>query len=429
MAKRFEKLTASNLRNLDEPGAEITEHGIRFRRAKNGDGIWGVFVMVDGQRIHRTLGRESEGVTRTDAENFVEQARTDARHGRLNLPKGRKTVLRFDEAAEKYLERLEQGDGRNLKKKREQLRLHLTPFFGEMPLSGITTFAVDRYKKRRLSQSRRPGHRQHGNVEAAPTSSAITKPGTVNRELAVLSHVLRKAAEWGWMQHQPAKIARLKEGSGRIEYLTVEQAESFREAAKADENAHLYLFVCIGLETSMRKMEILRLRREHVHAERLMLYIPTAKSGAREQPITPGLAEQLQAHVAALPKDGQWLFPSRRAKAGHASDVKDAFKRAVLAAGLDPKAVVRHTLRHTAITHLVQAGIDLPTVARISGHKTLSMVARYAHANGAHVQAAMGALEQRYRPAAEQQEVIEAGGTTAPLAAPFSRLPRTGTFG
>ncbi|WP_202944828.1 tyrosine-type recombinase/integrase [Nitrosospira multiformis] len=31
---------------------------------------------------------------------------------------------------------------------------------------------------------------------------------------------------------------------------------------------------------------------------------------------------------------------------------------------------MRHTLRHTAITHLVQAGVDLPTVKRISGHKT-----------------------------------------------------------
>jgi site-specific recombinase XerD len=30
----------------------------------------------------------------------------------------------------------------------------------------------------------------------------------------------------------------------------------------------------------------------------------------------------------------------------------------VIAAGLDVKQVVRHTLRHKAITHLVQAGVD-----------------------------------------------------------------------
>ena len=65
----------------------------------------------------------------------------------------------------------------------------------------------------------------------------------------------------------------------------------------------------------------------------------------------------------------------------------------VKAAGLDPTEVVRHTLRHTAITHLVQAGVPLPTVKRISGHKTLAMVERYAHTNGKHISAAMDLLE------------------------------------
>jgi integrase len=34
-------------------------------------------------------------------------------------------------------------------------------------------------------------------------------------------------------------------------------------------------------------------------------------------------------------------------------------------------------------------GVDLPTVQRISGHKTLAMVTRYAHQNGSHIQVAM----------------------------------------
>ncbi len=78
-------------------------------------------------------------------------------------------------------------------------------------------------------------------------------------------------------------------------------------------------------------------------------------------------------------------------------DVRKAFRRVVIAAGLDPNQVVRHTLRHTAITHLVQAGVDLPTVKRISGHKTLAMVERYAHANGEHIQAAMDRLQVRMK--------------------------------
>jgi site-specific recombinase XerD len=63
---------------------------------------------------------------------------------------------------------------------------------------------------------------------------------------------------------------------------------------------------------------------------------------------------------------------------------------------LNPKEVVPHTLRHTVISHAVQAGIDLPTVQHISGHKTLSMVMRYTHRNSDHVQAAMDRLEERY---------------------------------
>ena len=93
----------------------------------------------------------------------------------------------------------------------------------------------------------------------------------------------------------------------------------------------------------------------------------------------------------------QWLFPSPAAKGGHTVNLDDPFRRVVTNAGLDPTLVVRHTLRHTAITHLVQSGVDLPTVKRISGHKTLSMVERYSHQNGAHIESAMDKLSARYR--------------------------------
>jgi Phage integrase family len=59
------------------------------------------------------------------------------------------------------------------------------------------------------------------------------------------------------------------------------------------------------------------------------------------------------------------------------------------------RSITRHTLRHTAITHLVNAGVDLPTVQRISGHKTFQMVCHYAHQNQEHVQAALSKLDSR----------------------------------
>ena len=131
--------------------------------------------------------------------------------------------------------------------------------------------------------------------------------------------------------------------------------------------------------------------------QRRVIYIPKAKSGPREQPITQQLAEFLAESIAASKSGQDWLFPSPGARDGHTVDIRQPFRRVVEAAGLDPDQVVRHTLRHTAITHLVQAGVDLPTVKRISGHKTLAMVERYAHANGEHIQAAMDKLQSRYQ--------------------------------
>lgn len=333
--------------------------------------------MADGQRIHRVIGRESDGTTRTHAEKFIENARTDARHGRLNLPKRRKVVLAFAQAARDYLDKLGEEDGKDIPKKRYRLKEHLVPFFDDKPLAKVTTFDVDRYKKARLE--------------------AGAAPGSVNRELAALSHLFTKAIEWKWLEHKPAVIKRLKEDKGRIIYLVTGQVTRLLHAAKRDQCWQVYPFIVIGLETAMRRMEILSIRLEHIDLDKRVIYIPQAKAGAREQPITEHLAEFLRGYVEAAEPGQVWLFPADSAS-GHTMSIEKAFRRVVAAAGLHTKEVVRHTLRHTAITHLVQAGVDLPTVQRISGHKTLQMVVRYSHQSGDHIRAAMTKLERRYRP-------------------------------
>jgi hypothetical protein len=108
-------------------------------------------------------------VTASTLSTFIEKARTDARHGRLNLPKGRKTVLRFRDAAENYLHRLDEEGGKDLAKQRERLTLHLTPHFKDDPLSGISAFAVDRYKKQRIGAGAKPGTVSGACGPVAPT--------------------------------------------------------------------------------------------------------------------------------------------------------------------------------------------------------------------------------------------------------------------
>ena len=63
-------------------------------------------------------------------------------------------------------------------------------------------------------------------------------------------------------------------------------------------------------------------------------------------------------------------------------------------------------MRHTAITRLVEAGVDLPTIQRISGHKTLTMVLRYTHVHGTHIDLAIKALGRTLPKRAANETVV-----------------------
>jgi hypothetical protein len=56
---KFSKLNRPELRKLAS-GQKVTEHGITFERLSNGDGVYSVNIMVDGQRIHRVIGRKTD---------------------------------------------------------------------------------------------------------------------------------------------------------------------------------------------------------------------------------------------------------------------------------------------------------------------------------------------------------------------------------
>lgn len=118
-----------------------------------------------------------------------------------------------------------------------------------------------------------------------------------------------------------------------------------------------------------------------------------AKAGQREQPVTQDLSRVIIAERSKrTDKDGHIFPPGAGSLSGYRHTFRKAFGRAVRTAGLDESVVTPHVMRHTAITRLVKAGVDLPTVQRISGHKTLSMVLRYSHVDGPHIDKAVEAL-------------------------------------
>jgi integrase len=373
MTLRFARLDRGSIRKL-RPGEKIAEHGIIVERGTDGDLCCSVNIMVDGRRVHRVIGREREGVTRTQAEDFIEQARTDARAACLNLPKGRKLALSFAAAADDYVRRLEQSDGKNVVAKRRQLRAYLKPYFGAMRLDAVTGFTVEKYKRRRLD---------------AGASAA-----TINRELATLSHLFSKAAEWRWVDRVPVRPKKLTESAGRIIALSDEECDRLMTAAVASADPDLWVFVAFGLNTAMRHGEIMRARWDQLDVTNRRLFIPDAKAGQREQPITAELVALLASERAMRDAKAEWIFPSPHADSarGHKARMDRPFREAVKLAGLDPDTITPHVMRHTAITKLVQAGADLPTIQRISGHKTLAMVLRYTHVHGRHIDAAIKAL-------------------------------------
>jgi len=88
-----------------------------------------------------------------------------------------------------------------------------------------------------------------------------------------------------------------------------------------------------------------------------------------------------------------WLFPNRSGRAP--IDVNTAqriYCAARDAAGIAPEGGI-HSLRHAFATHLIEAGVDLPTVQRLLGHGHISTTMRYVHLARARVTGTTSPLE------------------------------------
>lgn len=381
MALKFQQLTRDAIKKLGT-SERINEHGITAERTKTGDIRYSVNIMADGQRIHRVIGRESEGVTREQAERAIETFRTKAREERLDLPTKRKQHRTFKEAAKEYLANIEATTGpadkgfADIPNKRRNLDAHLVPALGSHRLDKITEFAIKGYSKKR-----------------AGDGASIA---TVNRELATLSHLFKRATKWKWLKAEDCPpIEKSAEPQKQITILSAEERDALLRAAIADQDQQAWLFVAIGLNAAMRHSEILRIRFDQIDFANRRIYVPNAKAGQRVQPITPSLADMLAKERDQREDAEGWIFPATKSNSNtpHRQAMSKQFERIVRRARLNPKKVTPHVMRHTAITQLVQGGADLPTIQKISGHKTLVALMRYVHIAGAHIDDAIAAID------------------------------------
>lgn len=373
MTASFRRLDRIAVRRLPA-GRSITERGITASKLPDGDVRYTVAFMVDGMRIHRVIGRESEGVTRTQAEEFIARARADARADRLALPKGRKVQLTFAAAADIYLAKVKEIGGKDLVNNEQHLRLHLTPYFGAMTLDHISAFTVQKFRAHRRAEG--------------------LSDATINRILATFRRMGRRLEAWRVLPRALPPVKLEVERNSRTFVISADEEARLLAAALADSQPYIWLFIKTGLATGLRHGEILSARFEHFDRVRRRLKVLTKGGRWRQQPLTRGIADILdrEREMAADPQG--WIFPSKSTGSGHIEQLSAAFARCVARAGLDPKRITPHVMRHTAITRLALTGADIKTIQEFSGHESLQMVMRYAHAQDHAVDRALDRMEE-----------------------------------
>ena len=280
----------------------------------------------------------------------------EERHGIRRQPD-----ITFRKFAKVYLRDHAEVHKRSVGRDREIIA-RLNRVFGSMVLHEITRHRIEQYKRERL-KGKWSAYKQ----KKAPKS---LKPATVNRELDTLKSILSKAVEWGKLIDSPARLVkRLPVENRRTRILTLDEQRRLLKAC----HPKLRAIVTFALITTARIGEILTLRWDQCD-DGFITFLPTKNAKLRRIPISMVLAEVLAEQSRWTP----WVFPNIRTKKPYTC-VTASFRRALERAKIMTGDVTPHTLRHTAISRMIEAGYDDYTVMAISGHSSTRMLARYTH--------------------------------------------------
>lgn len=334
--------------------------------------IWWFEFSFLGQRVRESSRSASKTVAR-DAER---QRRRNLEESANGLRGKRRRPLLFSVAAREYLDR-KQGEvtASTLRIERKNLD-HLGPIFGRLLLADIDGRDVARYQ-------------QHRAAEGASGA-------TVNLEVGTLRGILRRHRLWANLQPDVKKRPE-REDVGRA--LDLAEETRLLAVCQASRSRCLHPAVVLGLNTGLRRSELLSLRWQQVDLVKRTIRVGESKTRAgrgRTVPLNDRATSVLEDWSESFPsrESCHAVFPSERIGAAgdaftpmiHNSDPETpigSLKQAWESAKRIAKVSIRwHDLRHTCCTRLLEQGVSLPIVGQILGwapSTTVRMAQRYGH--------------------------------------------------
>jgi integrase len=256
----------------------------------------------------------------------------------------------------------------------------------------------------------------YGKLQRAKPEGAGLAPRTVGHVHRLLHRVFGHAVKWGIVASNPVSAAEPpRVQRAEIEILSPDQIKAVLHALRG---RPLYLVAVIGLGTGMRRGEIAALRWGDVDLEigkirversleqtnaGLAFKAPKTKAGRRAVSIPPSIVAELRSHwhqqqeqrlALGVGKAGaeDLVFTRPDAAPWPPDSLTTAWAKTIAALKL-PK-VTLHALRHTHVSQLIAAGLDVVTVSRRIGHSNPTVtLAVYAHLFGDTGERAAAAVE------------------------------------
>jgi integrase len=233
------------------------------------------------------------------------------------------------------------------------------------------------------------------------------KVATVNASLRILRRVLRVAEEWGELERAP-KVKMLSGESHRERVITPKEEARYLAAA----NPLLSQIATVLVDTGLRPEECYRLLWDSItwvngRNGTLLVTHGKTKAARRVLPMTLRVRLTLETRWQTCGQPSEFYVWPAPTQSGHIepSSLKKQHIKALRLSKVRP--FVLYSLRHTFLTRLGQSGCDVWTLARIAGHSSIAISARYVHPSEDAVLDAMARLgghNSRHRTKPESHE-------------------------